>query len=93
MAYGRSGGIAVDVCKGGAIIERIFSNAYYGVGDGYGGEGGAIRERIGQDGNLTTTAAAFNKANTIDTRFEHREGVLYGEGGFTSVDEEFAHGV
>ena len=29
----------------------------------------------------------------IDTRFEHREGVLYGEGGFTSVDEEFAHGV
>ena len=29
----------------------------------------------------------------IDTRFEHREGVLYGEGDFTSVDEEFAHGV
>ena len=48
---------------------------------------------IGQDGNLTTTAAAFAEANTIATRFEHREGVLYGEGGFTSVDEEFAHGV
>ena len=48
---------------------------------------------IGQDGNLTTTAAAFAEANAIDARFEHREGVLYGEGGFTSVDEEFAHGV
>ena len=44
-AYGRSGGIAVDVCDGGAIIERQVSNARYAVGDGYGGEGGATTER------------------------------------------------
>ena len=42
IAYGRSGGIAVDVCDGGAKLERRFSNARYGGGDGYGGEGGAI---------------------------------------------------
>ena len=45
-AYGRSGGIAVDVCDGGATTERIVSNACYGVMDGYGGEGGATNERI-----------------------------------------------
>ena len=45
IAYGRSGGIAVDVCDGGATTERIVSNACYGVMDGYGGEGGAISER------------------------------------------------
>ena len=45
IAYGRSGGIAVDVCEGGATIERHFSNARYGVGDGDGGEGGATTER------------------------------------------------
>ena len=47
IAYGRSGGIAEDVCKGGAIIERIFSNAYYGVGEDDGGEGEATIERPG----------------------------------------------
>ena len=46
IAYGRSGGIAVDVCEGGAVLERLFSNARYGVGDGYGGEGGATPERL-----------------------------------------------
>ena len=46
IAYGRSAGIAVDVCEGGAISERRASNALYGVGDGYGGEGGATLERI-----------------------------------------------
>ena len=44
-AYGRSGGIAVDVCEGGATRERILSNDYHGVGDGYGGERGAKPER------------------------------------------------
>ena len=44
-AYGRSGGIAVDVCEGGATLERT-SNARYGVGDSDGGEGGATIERI-----------------------------------------------
>ena len=44
IAYGRSGGIAVGVCEGGATIERHFSNARYGVGDGDGGEGGATAE-------------------------------------------------
>ena len=46
IAYGRSGGIAVDVCDRGASLERIFSNAGYGGGDGYGGEGEAIIERM-----------------------------------------------
>ena len=46
IAYGRSGGIAVDVCDRGASLERIFSNAGYGVGDGYAGEGRATLERI-----------------------------------------------
>ena len=46
IACGRSGGIAVDVCEGGAILERVLSNARYAVGDGYGGEGGATIERI-----------------------------------------------
>ena len=44
IAYGRSGGIAVDVCEGGAMRERLVSNARYGVGNGDGGEGGAISE-------------------------------------------------
>ena len=44
-AYGRSGGIAVDICDGGATFERPDSNARYGVGDGEGGEGGATIER------------------------------------------------
>ena len=39
-AYGRSGGIAVDVCEGGAVLERPVSNACYGVGEDDGGEGG-----------------------------------------------------
>ena len=46
IAYGRSGGIAVDVCDGGAKLERRFSNARYGVGDGDGGEGGATIECV-----------------------------------------------
>ena len=45
IACGRSGGIAVDVCEGGAIKERIFSNTCYGVGDSHGGEREAILER------------------------------------------------
>ena len=45
IAYGRSGGIAGDVCDRGASLERICSNAGYGVGDGYGGEGRATPER------------------------------------------------
>ena len=44
-AYGRSGGIAVDVCEGGATSERTVSNACYGVGEDDGGEGGATMER------------------------------------------------
>ena len=46
IAYGRSGCVAVNVCEGGAIIERTYSNACYGVGEGDGGEGGATTERI-----------------------------------------------
>ena len=36
----RSCGIAVDVCEGGALIERTFSNACYSVANGDRGEGG-----------------------------------------------------
>ena len=64
--------------EGGAIIERSFSNAGYGVGDGDGGEGGATLECIvsnagygvGDGGRL----ASYNQG--IGSRLNNRIAVL-----------------
>ena len=81
IAYGRSGGIAVDVCEGGAIIERIFSNARYGVGDGDGGEGEATIERPGFNARYGVRDGYGGEGGAIRERIFSHAGYGVGDSG------------